>query len=64
VQSHWVSCSRFTVRVDVVDGVIVRGAPLVRRFVGQRLDNLLHWARSIGGLRHEVLLASTADWIE
>jgi hypothetical protein len=54
--SHWVSCTRFTVRVEVNErGIITGAAPLVRRFVGQPLGNLLRWTAGIGGLRHEVL---------
>ncbi len=51
---HWVSCKLFTILVTTnADGWITDAAPIARRFIGQRLDNLLRWARSRGGLRHE-----------
>ena len=52
---YWVSCNRFTVRVTVVDGRITDAAPVLRRFIGQPFDNLLAWARRLGGMRMEVL---------
>jgi hypothetical protein len=53
---HWVSCTRFTVLVETDErGVIVGGAPIVRRFIGQPLHALLKWARYLGGFRHELL---------
>ena len=39
----WLVGRRATVRVVVVDNVIVDAAPLVRRFIGQPLPNLLRW---------------------
>jgi len=41
---------------------ITRAAPIVRKFVGQPLGNLLRWAEDLGELRHEVMTdrASTA----
>ena len=35
-----------TVRVDVERGIIVRAAPIVRRFIGQPLVNLERWMRT------------------
>jgi hypothetical protein len=53
---HWVSCERFTVRVDTDEsGRIAWAAPVVRKFTGQPLANLLRWARGLGGLRYELL---------
>ena len=53
---HWVSCLRFTVMVETdVRGIVTGGAPIVRRFQGQPLKNLLAWARSLGGFQYEVL---------
>lgn len=53
---HWVSCAKFTVRVETDErGVVTGGAPLVRKFKGQPLKNLLAWARSLGGFQYEVL---------
>lgn len=46
---HWVSCQAFTVHVASEDCRIVSAAPIVRRFVGQPLDNLLNWVRKQPG---------------
>lgn len=52
----WLSCSRFTVKVETRGLTIVDAAPLVRKFVGQPLANLVTWAERVGGLvRVEVL---------
>ena len=51
---HWVSCARFTVLVVTDErGIIRDAAPIVRKFVGQRIDALLVWARGLGGLKTE-----------
>jgi len=51
---HWISCDRFTVAVTTDErGRVVEAAPVVRRFLGQPLYNLLRWADSLGGLQHE-----------
>ncbi len=40
----WVSCDRFTVRVDTDDrDIITFAAPIVRRFIGQPFVNLARW---------------------
>lgn len=40
----WVSCTKFTVLVVEDDtGKIVEAAPIVVRFVGQPIENLLTW---------------------
>jgi hypothetical protein len=53
---HWISCARFTVEVETdTRGMITRAAPIVRKFQGQPIGNLLNWARELGGFRHEVL---------
>lgn len=49
----WVSCTKFTVRVDTIDGRIVYAAPIVRKFIGQEFTNLLKWAASLGGLQYQ-----------
>ena len=51
---HWISCTAFTVSVATdAQGRIVEAAPIVRKFLGQPLVNLLGWANARGGLRHE-----------
>jgi hypothetical protein len=50
----WITCNRFTVAVTWgADGRIKDAAPLVRKFTGQPLENLLHWAELFGGMRWE-----------
>ena len=48
--TYWISNRVFTVRVEATDGVITEAAPIVRKFLGQPVGNLLHWARRQGGL--------------
>jgi hypothetical protein len=45
MKRFWISCRIFTVKVNVEDGVIVQAAPIVRKFVGQPLANLLKWQK-------------------
>lgn len=42
-QSWWISCPLFTVQVTTVDGIIRDAAPIVRKFIGQPLANLVRW---------------------
>lgn len=53
--TYWVCCDRFTVLVRAEEGRITEAAPIVRRFVGQPMNNLLNWARGLGGLRVQML---------
>lgn len=48
----WLSSKRMTIGV-VTDqqGVIVETAPIARKFVGQRLSNLVRWMKKQGGFR-------------
>ena len=51
-RSYWLSTERMTVVVDAdARGVIVWAPPIVRRFVGQPLDNLIGWMRRQPGFR-------------
>ena len=53
---HWISCTRFTVLVHTDKaGVITYAAPIVRKFQGQPLSNLLSWAEDFGQFKHEVM---------
>lgn len=47
-QLWWVSCTKFTVRVEVQDGIITKAAPIVKMFEGQPIVNLTGWAGKIG----------------
>jgi len=40
---YWVSCSKFTVMIIVVNNKIIDAAPVINKFVGQPLDNLSKW---------------------
>ncbi len=43
---HWLSCSKFTIQVDTERGIITQAAPIARVFIGQKLENLVCWARA------------------
>lgn len=45
----WVSCRQWTCGVEVRDGMIVRTAPILRRFIGQPFANLRRWGTRLGG---------------
>lgn len=51
--TYWVSCEKFTIRVEVEHGRITKAAPIARRFVGQQFTNLLKWAAGLGGLMYQ-----------
>jgi hypothetical protein len=44
----WISCPKFTIRVYVHDGIIVKAAPIVQKFINQPVVNLLNWAAKFG----------------
>lgn len=57
---YWVVTERWTVRVVTDNGrIITDAAPLVRRFLGQPLSNLLYWARKQGLIAVEPELAAS-----
>lgn len=47
----WVSSDRMTFVVTTVDNKIIDSAPIGKKFIGQRLVNLLKWMKKQGGLR-------------
>lgn len=56
IARHWISCAKFTAEVGTDEyGTIREAAPVVRKFIGQRLVDLLTWAAKFGGLKHEKL---------
>lgn len=57
MKCYWLSSKKMTVLVDVQDGRITEAAPVVRKFIGQPLQNLIRWMRRQGGLRIEELPA-------
>ena len=42
---YYLSSEKMTVCVTVEDGVIVKTPPIVRKFKGQPIDNLINWMR-------------------
>lgn len=53
---YYVSCKKFTCYVETTnEGIILNTAPILKRFIGQNLDNLLSWCKSFGERRIEVL---------
>jgi len=50
-RQFWLSCNRFTVYVECdEEGIILRAAPLVYKFIGQHFDCLVEWAGGFGGV--------------
>jgi hypothetical protein len=47
----WISCTKFTVSVDVFEYKIVRTTPIVRKFLHQPVWNLFRWAEKFGDLQ-------------
>jgi len=49
---YQVSTDSFTILVGIDQQEVVRyAAPIVSNFIGQPLDNLIRWAKSLGGYR-------------
>jgi len=48
---YWLSTKKITVGIEVRDGIVVHGPPIVRRFVGQPASNLRRWLTRQGGFR-------------
>ena len=62
---YWVTCRRFTIQVDTDErGVILWTAPIAKCFRGQRLTQLLSWARAFGDLRCQPLFGENARFVE
>lgn len=49
----WLSCHRMTVKVETVDGRVVaaKSAPIVSKFNGQPIANVIRWMKSLGGFK-------------
>lgn len=46
--SHQISCKKFTCAVDIdSDGTIKDAAPIIKKFVGQNIRDLLLWCLKI-----------------
>lgn len=51
-RTYWLSCSKLTVCVDVNPrGLVMAGPRIVRKFLGQPLNNLKRWMEKLGSLR-------------
>lgn len=57
---YWLSTTKMTVGVEVSNGIITQAAPIVRKFVGQPIDNLRRWMKRQPGYR-EALLAGNIE---
>ena len=51
MKTWWFSSLRMTVKVATRDGVIVEAAPIVRKFIGQRGQDLVAWMKTHGGFK-------------
>ena len=52
---HWLSSERLTVWVSESYGVIEEAAPVVKRFIGQPMVNLVRWMQKQGRFRRTEL---------
>lgn len=48
---YWISCTEFTVWVQTRNGWVIACAPVVKRFRGHLISDLLRWFDRIGGFR-------------
>jgi len=48
---YWISTNQFTIKVEVdgqgPDGKVTGGAPLIKKFIGQPIQNLYAWAFAV-----------------
>jgi len=56
LKAYWLSSNKMTVIVEVNHrGIIVKAAPIVRKFLGQPISNLIKWMKRQGGFKQELL---------
>lgn len=48
MKEYYISCTKMTVCVQTLNGVIIRAPAIVRKFKNQPLDNLVNWFNKIG----------------
>lgn len=42
--TYWLSCTKLTVYAETDEaGIVLRTAPITRKFIGQDLNNLIRW---------------------
>jgi len=59
MRSFWLSSRKMTMGVDTDDkGIIINSAPIVRKFKGQHIKNLVKWMKKQGGFKAKELLRS------
>lgn len=51
MRAWWLSSRRMTVFVMTKDDTIIDGPPIIRKFIGQPLDNLRGWIQRQGGYK-------------
>lgn len=47
----WASTNKMTFDVEVKEKIIINSAPIGKKFIGQRFENLLRWMKKQGGLK-------------
>lgn len=47
----WLSSTSMTLGVKTEGGVIVKAPPIIKKFIGQPLRNLVHWMKRQGGFK-------------
>jgi hypothetical protein len=56
MKSYRLTCDAFVARVQVDDSDVIRwAAPVVRKFLGQPLDQLKTWMKKYGGFNMQVV---------
>ena len=52
---YWLSTTRMTVGVEVNNhnNIIINGPPIVRKFIGQNIINLIDWMKKQPGFKYE-----------
>lgn len=57
IKDYWISCNRMTGLVKVEDNIIISGAPVFRKFMGQNFDNLKKWINKFNNVKIKELKA-------
>ena len=52
MKHYWLSSSKMTVGVGTDKGFLVYGPPIVRKFMGQPIVNLVNWLKKQGSFRY------------
>jgi len=57
----WLSTERMTVGVSCTDGIITNTPPIVRKFVGQSIKNLINWMSRQPGFKMQKIITGEKD---